>query len=59
MAALAYEFARLIGPFHGRVSAAPLAAAASRTRLRRLIREGSRPVKCNLSAIYRHFAAVL
>ena len=31
----------------------------ARARLRRLIREGSRPVKCKLSAIYRHFAAVL
>jgi hypothetical protein len=30
MAALAYELARLIGPFHGDVSAAPLTAAISR-----------------------------
>jgi len=54
MAALAYEFARLIGPFHR-----CLRCAACRgdkpPRLRRLIREGCWPV----NASYRPFAGIL
>src|SRR5437763_8807849 len=54
VAALAYELARLIGPFHGCLRCAAYRGDKP-PRLRRLIREGSWPV----NVTYPRFSAIL
>jgi hypothetical protein len=62
--ALAHQFARLVGPFHGFVSAACLTSGKSlhrlvaAVRLARLIREAFRPVNVTFSTVLGGFRSV-